>query len=206
MLAVVAEYLAMSRRHIVFVVDNKGTTSPFSTFKSIKVASVEDLANAKPMPGARVVIFGAAGKDPVSIAEGVAALAMRQPVKGISVLTVVDEAAPLCDGSRFSPKAPSVKRLFTEGRSQKLSVLWGTQRPQDTQGALLSETSSVFCWGVSGHGITNLKAKDFLNGDGVEVAIKTLPRPAETPPKQRGTFLHLSSGQDWDKKRYRIER
>lgn len=198
---IVREYVRRRPRALVLICDFKGECG----FEGFQCSSVEALtAHADQIPqGARVFIFRD-GADPVQTMEAVAALALQRAQRaGSETLVVFDEAAELAQGAGFHPGAHCVKRLFTAGRSDRISVMWGTQRPQDVQGAMLSETAFVFAWKVTGHALKNLRNKDFLSGVGVEETLAALPGNM-VPPKERGAFLLLSAGMDWDKRVYRL--
>lgn len=123
--------------------------------------------------------------------------------KRVQVLLVLDEVN---HGGR--PKRGSlIMTALSEGRSDRLSVLWGTQRPQDAIGHFLSETDWVFAFRTVGLGVDNLRRKSFLvpseQGRDPGPVLEALPGNLPPPP-QRGDFLALRAGAPWDGLVYRL--
>lgn len=65
-----------------------------------------------------------------------------------NVIVVVDEVADLCDdlNTRDAPNKAALVRYYREGRSQGLTVVGGTQRPQGVVRQMHSEASWTVCF------------------------------------------------------------
>lgn len=137
----------------------------------------------------------------------VADLAWRYAEAGFPVLAIFDELAnathPQAPGVWLGAAGTSVARIFKEGRDHGVSVLWGTQFPQEVPLAALNESEDVFAFRMAGSALNNLRKKGFTSPE-AEAVLNVLP-DTKTPPAQRGAHLHLVRGHQWNGRIYRVK-
>jgi hypothetical protein len=83
------------------------------------------------------------------------------------------------------------------------SSLWGTQETEAVPRQAFNQSNVILCFRLVGNPVRLLKRRDYLRG-GVEKVIPGLPGEP-LPPSERGKFVLLRRGQDWDGKFYRFE-
>lgn len=166
-----------------------------------------DLATQPLQKEPRTVVFTGdfRGDDKPLVA--VADLAWRYAEARFQVLVIFDELAnathPQAPGVWMGQAGTSVARIFKEGRDHGVSVLWGTQFPQEVPLAALNESEDLFAFRMAGSALNNLRKKGFTTPES-EAVLNLLP-DTKTPPAQRGAHLHLVRGHAWNGQIYRVK-
>ena len=141
--------------------------------------------------------------------EGVAAWQWRLARKGWPSLGVYDEISDATKrGERrndwiVAGDEARLPRLFTHGRRPQVSGLWGAQFAHQVPMEPWEESPVIFVWHQAGNALAILARRHYLEGAGVEEAIRALPS-AQLPPAERGAFLMLRRAQPWNGLIYRL--
>jgi hypothetical protein len=169
---------------------------------------VEALSSRPPRQGQRAcVIKGwpeqAIQPDPERVAQWAW---WRHYARGVGGLVVADEIRDLLGGAGHWRRGGArwFEKLYTEGRSARLSVVWGTQEVQDAPRSCFNQSDELWCFRVVGLGLDRLGERGYLSG-GVESVIASLPG-RRAPRNHRGLFVRLIRGEPWDGKTYRFSR
>lgn len=188
---------------LVAVADSKGEGSwPGEIY-----ASVADLAGRP--PAGREIVFQADlfSGEPLSL-EAVASWQWAVAARRRPVLVIYDEISDGCiargeRGAAFLPGSTQLPRVFTHGRRVQISAVWGAQYAQQVPREAWEESDSILCWRQAGNALAILRRRHYLEGEGVEEAILSLPGP-ELPPARRGAFVWLRRARAWDGRIYRL--
>lgn len=139
--------------------------------------------------------------DPEEIADLQFGLAQGRP--SIPSLGVYDELDRACDHGQFKrSKNSAIRWVFKQGGSAGCSAIWGTQETQDIPAPIFNQSTLILCFKMLGAPVRLLRERNYLLG-GVEETIGRLPG-AEVPPDERGAFVVLRRGQEWDGKVWRF--
>lgn len=205
--AIVLEYLRRSPG-IVGVANSKA--DPWPTSKPWPAESHRepyDLVGRPPI--GRVVVFTPDSFGASLSLEDIAVWQWRLARKGWPSLTVYDEISDATKkGERrndwiIAGDAAQLPRVFTHGRRPKISGVWGAQFAHQVPMEPWEESPVVFCWHQAGNALGILGRRHYLEGVGVEEAIRALPS-SQVPPNERGAFVMLRRSQPWDGRVYRL--
>ncbi|MDD5367324.1 MAG: ATP-binding protein [Gallionellaceae bacterium] len=193
-------YLARSAGPVL-IRDCKGRRA---AYEGQEFRDVGDLAARRPSPVSRVYVlrgdlFAGIGVDPESVAEAQWRLAARN----IPSLVLFDELADAADNGRWRSRPSAIDRAFGQGRAVGASVAWGTQSPQNVPRSAFEQSSYIMCFRLDGLGLNCLDDRNYLTGDGVADVIRALPGD-DVPHAERGWFVLLRRGRQWDRRLYRF--
>lgn len=190
----VAAYLARSPG-VALVIDDKEIRARFAGQERRDVA---ELAARPPVPEPRAVIFRGAVREGVEVdAESVTELAWSMAGRRRPSLVVYDELERAADRGKWLPHVARVPQAFKQGRAVGISMLWGTQSPQDVPRAAFEQSSHIYVFRMDGLGLNVLEDRNYILDDRLAETIRALPGD-ELPPAQRGFFVLLRRGRPWD--------
>ncbi len=139
--------------------------------------------------------------DPEEVADLQFNLAQGRP--SIPSLGVYDELDRACEGGQMKRfKNSAIRWVFKQGGSAGCSAVWGTQETQDIPAPIFNQSTMILCFKMLGAPVRLLRERNYLLG-GVEEMIGRLPG-AEVPPGERGKFVCLRRGAEWDQKVYKF--
>lgn len=191
-LRIVDEYLRRSPG-VALVADSKGE----GRFRGQCWATVGEVATRPPAPEPRTWVFSgdpAAGVD-LDVDE-VAAFAWRLSARRVPSLIVADELEAAAIAGQWRRGVQWLPRAFTQGRSHRISVLWGCQSPQGVPLSAFEQSDEIWCWKLAGLGARCLRERGYLEGLDAST-LAGLPG-VEAPPAERGAFVVLRRGRPWD--------
>jgi hypothetical protein len=197
--SVIAGYLARVPGLAVIADSKREGRFEGQTFDDLGGMALSGLA-----PEPRVVVlqgnpFEGRDLDVESIARWQWKLAARRTPS----LGVYDElTAATVSGQWSAGKRSAFPRTFGQGRVHRISLLWGTQSPQDVPREAFEQSTSIMCFKLAGLGLRLLGERDYLNGDVADVIQRLHDR--EDPPEERGDFVLLRRGRAWDGLIYRF--
>jgi hypothetical protein len=203
MLAIVEEYLRVCPG-VVIVVDDKG---PRTRYVGHERRDVADL-RANPIPsgdGRRVIVFrGEVMKRINADREEITKFAWDMAVRGKKVLLVNDEAkhSSVVKNRQWRKGVSYIPDAYTKGREVGLGNLWGSQGWDDMPDEPCSQCVTVLHFKTDGDGLAKLRENKLLRG-GAEAMIPRL-HAMESPPAQRGDFVCLVRGRDWNGRVYKF--
>ena len=115
---------------------------------------------------------------------------------------IVDELNDATRNGWWRKGIEMLPAAFTKGRKYRLTVLWTTQQVQDTPREAFNQTDSIFSFRLVGTGVERLRERGYLRGmpDGT---LEGLPGVTALPD-ERGTFVLLVRGAEWDRAFYRL--
>ena len=158
--------------------------------------------------GPRVVVFR--GDPRAGIAakpEEVAELAWRRAARGLQTLILHDELVAgredLVKNRNWRKGVTYVPRSFTKGRAVGVADAWAAQSPSEVPIDPWEQSNGIISLKLDGLGLEKLRERNYLRG-GADVVIPRL-HAMEVPPPQRGDFVVLRRGQDWNGKIYKLE-
>lgn len=198
----VAEY---TRRSLgwVLIVDDKDPGRP--QFDGQLFVDVVDVASRGLLPEPRVIVFRGDTKfgrdcEPDEIAR----FAWSMKTKGLQTLVVYDELKHrmLVNYGVWVSGVEWVPRTFEKGRGVGIGSLWGAQFPQQVPPDPFETTPVILCFKLAGQGLAKLKERGYLSGN-VEEVIRGLKGDG-SPPDERGEFVMLWRGREWDGEVYRF--
>lgn len=157
-----------------------------------------------------VVVRGvpSAGQDADS--EATARFAWALVAKGRSCLCVFDETNrdDLVKNAQWRAGIKWLPRNFTKGRAVGIADVCGMQAPQDAPRELW-QADSILCGKTGGLALDRLEEKDYLRQpanlprDHLRRVILGL-HAMDAPPPQRGDFVLLRKGREWDGRVYKL--
>lgn len=120
-------------------------------------------------------------------------------------LQVNDELAreDICVGTAWRSGVRWLPKTYKQGRELGVGSLAAAQQPIDVPVIVWSQSTSIPCFKLDGMGVEVLRRRGLLS-NGVE---KVIPRlhGLESPKAQRGDFVVLQPGQQWDGRVYKFE-
>lgn len=139
--------------------------------------------------------------DPEEVAEIQFDLAHRHHMPSLGVYDELDLA---CEAGQFKKRPSTIKWAFKQGGSNQVASLWGTQETQDVPPQIFNQSSMILAFRLQGAPLRLLKERGYLEPrNTVERVIPTLPGD-ELPPAERGYFVALRRGRQWDGKIWRF--
>jgi hypothetical protein len=163
-----------------------------------------DLADVvrRPIASVRLVLVGDTPHGITAEAESGAALAWAISRRRRRVLLVVDELADAARGAFWRRGVERLPAAFTKGRKYGISVAWSAQQIQDVPREAFNQSDAIAVFKLVGLGLDRLAERGYLRGiDRSE--IETLPG-IDADPQDRGIFVLLERGRDWDRRFYRV--
>jgi hypothetical protein len=203
--ALVEAYLRQSPGWAL-VIDDKERRARFAGQERRDVA---DLA-ARPVDpnGRRVVVFRgdvAAGVD--ADPEEVYELAWKRAARGRASFVVNDELVAgreqLIKARQWRSGVTYAPRSFTKGRVVGIADAWGAQSPQEVPIDPFEQSGGVVTFKLAGLGLERLRERNYLLG-GADIVIPQL-HGMEVAPAQRGDFVLLRRGREWNGKVYKLQ-
>jgi hypothetical protein len=198
----VAEYVRRSLGWVL-IVDDKDPGRP--QFEGQLFVDVVDVAVRGLQPEPRVIVFRGDTKfgrdcEPDEIAR----FAWSMKTKGLPTLVVYDELKHrmLVNYGVWVSGVEWVPRTFEKGRGVGIGSLWGAQFPQQVPPDPFETTPVILCFKLAGQGLAKLRERGYLSA-GVEEVIRTLKGDG-SPPEERGEFVLLWRGREWDGNVYRF--
>jgi energy-coupling factor transporter ATP-binding protein EcfA2 len=195
-LRLISAYLRASPG-LVVVVDGKPTSSPFARIGQER-ADLHDVIRRPVANEPRVIVLRSSSPNVSAIVTWCWAISRRRPV-----LLVLDELRVSTTGHRPGQRwAGPLADAFTQGRTSRFSIVWGSQSPQDCPREAFEQTGVILCSRIAGMGLRTLRDRGYTDG-GAELVLPTLPGE-DDPPADRGVFLALRRGRAWDGVRYKF--
>lgn len=190
----------------VLVVDDKELTTKFPGQQRRDVQDLRD--HPIDWQQGRVIVFRGDVAHGVRVdLEEVAELAWVRAGRGRRTLCVWDELIAgrekLTKNAQWRRGVEWLPKSFTMGRSVGIANLWGAQSPQDVPKDCFEQSSSILTFRLAGLGLQRLRERDYLTG-GADLVVPKLPGPP-MPPNERGEFVLLMRGKQWDRYRYKFD-
>lgn len=135
--------------------------------------------------------------------EEVAAFQWRLAGSGWASMVVNDELVPhAARNGQWRPRYEWLPRAFIQGRTHKLTQVWGTTALQDVPLASAGQ-SELWVWQTAGVALRILRERDYLIGV-PPGTLENLPG-FNDPAELRGDFLRLLPGVPWDRTIYKFQ-
>lgn len=204
MRALVEEYLRRSPGWVL-VIDDKETRAKYSGQER------RDLADLRAHPidpnGRRVIVFRGSPREGIDAdTEEVAELAWRRAARGRPTLVVHDELIAgrrtLVTNCQWRSGVEYVPKSFTKGRAAGVADLWGAQSPSEVPIDPFEQSTKIATFKLGGLGLAKLRERNYVRGH-VQEQIGRL-HAMEVPPPERGDFVVLERGQEWNGKTYKL--
>jgi hypothetical protein len=202
-------YLRRAPTGIALVVDDKERHARFRGTERRDRAHLEEkpISLEEARKNGRTIIFRGsmlAGVD--ANPEEVAELAWEFARLGRPTLTVHDELnrEEIVKNMCWRAGVKWIPRSFAKGRAVGAGNCWGSQSPQDAPIAVFEQSNAILCLRLAGMGLAKLRERGYCAG-GAELVIPRL-HGMESPPAERGDFVLLQRGQDWNRKIYKFRR
>jgi len=200
MRALVEEYLRRSAGWAI-VVDDKETRAKYAGQERRDLSDLR--SNPVDQKGRRVVIFRGDPRTGVDAdPEEAAELAWKRAAHGWPSLVVHDELVAgrrdLIVSCQWRTGIEYVPKSFTKGRAVGIADLWGAQSPSEVPVDPFEQSNAIVCFKLGGLGLAKLRERNYVRGE-LEDVIRGL-HAMEVPPPQRGDFVVLRRGQEWNGK------
>jgi hypothetical protein len=194
--ALAQAYLAASPGALI-VVDNKAERRFDHLPGATVFPSVAAFATSPPPSGSRVWIFRPSIFEGGEVSpEEVAAFQWRLAGRRWPSLAINDELVPhAARNGQWRKGFEWLPRAFVQGRSHKISEVWGTTALQDVPLASAGQ-SELWVWQTAGVALRLLRERDYLIGVPPGL-VENLPGFNDAP-ELRGDFVSLRSGVPWD--------